>query len=92
MKDIYGVYLTDEWESRASDEYIGFFSTPKLARASAAETLRHNDGNKVVIEKIIVDEVDGGAKFEVYCFKNGLEWKSKESDAAIGHNPVADTY
>lgn len=78
---VYGVYTTDQWQSRNSKIYVGFYSTIDLARDAAVASLEENV--HACIEEIIIDEPDSGVKFEVYENEAGLTWKSEVSDAEI---------
>lgn len=84
---VYGVYSTDNWETRTSENYIGIFSTPELARKQVLDNI--DSDTKIVIEEIVIDEVDSGAKMEVYSFESGLKFKSISSDAQYGSFAMA---
>jgi hypothetical protein len=87
---VFGVYTTDMWETRSEDSQKGIFSTVDLARDCVRE-LQEED-TKVIIETMTIDEVDSGAKLEVYDFVNGLEWNSTNSDAEVGSLAMVSLY
>ncbi len=74
---IFGVYTTDNEERESARNYIAFNSDIDKARETVAYVIE--DEAKVVIEEIILDELDSGAKFEVYSSVYGLVWKNEES-------------
>jgi len=81
---VFTVYTTDLWESRISEDAVGIFSTVEKARDCVLSIIE--EGTKVAIEEMIIDEVDSGAKLEVYSFDEHieLEWKSEFSNAQYG--------
>ncbi len=81
---VFTVHSTDEWETRTSEAQIGIFSTVEKARDCVKEVFNYNNEGKLVIEEAFIDEIDSGAKLEVYSFENGLEWKSDYSNAELG--------
>jgi len=82
---IFGLYYTSMHEENSKVEYAGWFETVELARECV---LTHfEDAEKMVIEEIILNEFDSGAKLEVYENESGLIWRSEfaSTDIKLGH-------
>lgn len=71
---IFGVYTTNDHEEQSENKYVIYADTIKIARETVACVI--DDYDKVIIEEIMLNELDSGAKFEVYSREAGLEWKS----------------
>ena len=79
---VYQAYKTDMYEQVDNTEVLGICSTVEKAREFIRKAMDRDC--KLIIEEVIVDEYDSGAKLEVYTLENGLEWKSENSDANYG--------